>query len=564
MHRLIVALLATVDAAIAAAVGLAATLAPLTLLWVVGFGGDAEWGVLWPAAATVWQFGNLVPLLITLPPEYLAATGIDSAAASFVLSLAPLAFAAFTVIFAARSGVRASRADAWVTGVVTSSLAFAAIVTAVALTADNPIALVERWQAILVPALLFAVPALVAALVTEWSEAGVGAVARVRDRAERLPHHWGDVPALAARGGAVVVVGLVGAGAAVAAVALFARAGQMVALFQAGDADVLGATVITLAQLAYVPTLVVWGLSFVAGPGFAVGEGTAVSPAGTQVGVVPGLPALGAVPESTTSWLLLLALVPVALGALAGWIARSRLVRAGTGRGRSGRMPRPAPGESPASSRFDAGKTAALSGLLAGSASGGSADAEPRDASHSGSVTRHGRDDDPMAARLVITLAIAVIAGGAAGLLSLAASGSLGPGRLADFGPQPGPVALAVGLEVLVGAAILLLSPRGIRRGTARTEAEETEGGPETAAVAEGAEGAAGEAGGEASVGVESSSGANVYADVDAGPSPVRPSMGALGGLGGSAGWGGSRPAAGVPKSEPEATTEPIDLPPQD
>ncbi|MDQ2699203.1 MAG: DUF6350 family protein, partial [Actinomycetota bacterium] len=214
MHRLIVAFLATVDAAIAAAVALAATLAPLTLLWVFGFGGEADWGVLWPAAATVWQFGNLVPLHITLPPDYLAATGIDAAAASFVLSLAPLAFATFTAIFAARSGVRASRADAWATGVVTSILVFGAIVTVVALTSGNPVAHVEPWQAILVPTLLFAVPALGAALVTEWSEAGAGAIARVRDSAEHLPHHWGDVPALAARGGAVVVVGLVGAGAA--------------------------------------------------------------------------------------------------------------------------------------------------------------------------------------------------------------------------------------------------------------------------------------------------------------------------------------------------------------
>ena len=48
MHRLIVALLAAVDAAIAVAVGLAATLAPLTLLWVFGFGGGADWGALWP------------------------------------------------------------------------------------------------------------------------------------------------------------------------------------------------------------------------------------------------------------------------------------------------------------------------------------------------------------------------------------------------------------------------------------------------------------------------------------------------------------------------------------
>ena len=127
MHRLIVVILSAVDAAIAAAVGIAATLAPLTLLWVLGMGGTADWGLLWPTSATVWQFGNLVPLQVTLPGDYLAVAGIDPGAASFVLSLAPLAFASFTAIFAARSGVRASQADAWVTGVITGSLGFAAL-----------------------------------------------------------------------------------------------------------------------------------------------------------------------------------------------------------------------------------------------------------------------------------------------------------------------------------------------------------------------------------------------------------------------------------------------------
>ena len=89
-------------------------------------GGTADWGALWPASAAVWQFGNLVPLQVTLPGDYLAVAGIDPGAASFVLSLAPLAFATFTAIFAARSGVRASQADAWLTGVVTGSVVFAA------------------------------------------------------------------------------------------------------------------------------------------------------------------------------------------------------------------------------------------------------------------------------------------------------------------------------------------------------------------------------------------------------------------------------------------------------
>jgi len=454
MHRIIVAILAAVDAAIAVAVGLAATLAPLTMLWVFGLGGDADWGVLWPAAVAVWQLGNLVPLHVALPADYLAATGIDAGAASFTLSLAPLAFAAFTAIFAARSGVRASRADAWATGVAVGAAVFAALTTAAALSSRNDIAAAVPWQAILVPALVFALPAVVAAAVTEWREAEVGLIARLRDRAESAAHGWSEVPALVARGGAVALVGLIGLGAAVAAVALFARAGQIVALFQAGNVDAIGATVLTIAQLAYVPTLAVWGMAFAAGPGFSVGAGTAVSPAGTQVGVVPGLPALGAIPESTTTWLLLLALVPVALGALAGWIARSRIV--------GERMPRPAVATTAATaSHADPARTAVLQGLLAGSPTITATEQPDR------IVT-----DAAASARLVIAAGIAAVAAAGSALLALAASGSLGPGRLAEFGPSPGPVALAVGFEVFVGAAILLLSPRA-RGGARRLDTEE-------------------------------------------------------------------------------------------
>jgi hypothetical protein len=461
MHRLIVAILAAVDAAIAVAVGIAATLAPLTLLWVFGFGDAADWAALWPASSVIWQFGNLVPLDITIPGDYLAVAGVDQDAASFTLSLAPLAFAGFSAIFAARSGARASQADAWITGILVGSGTFAALATVVALTSANAVAAADLWQAILLPSLVFALPALLAAVVTEWREAGSGVVARLRDRVEIVPH-WGAAPGLVARGAAVVVVGLIGLGAVITAVALVLRGGEIIALYESAHLDVLGATVVTLAQLAYLPTMVVWGLAFVAGPGFAVGAGTSVSPAGTQVGVVPGIPILGIIPESTTPWLLLLALGPVALGALAGWIARSRLVAGSAPRSAAPSMATPLSTDA----ATDPARTSALAGLLSDTAASREPETVP-DAIESSALEAEGATDpreDPIGARLVVALGIAVLAAGAAALLAFIASGSIGPGALAEMGPEPGPVALAVGLEVAVGAGILLLAPRAQAR----------------------------------------------------------------------------------------------------
>ncbi len=307
---------------------------------------------------------------------------------------------------------------------------FAVLGTVVALTSRNGVATVTLWQAVLFPALLFALPALVGAVVTEWREAGGGAIARLRDRVEAAAAGWAETPGLIVRGTAVVVVGLVGLGALLTAVGLVLKGGEIIALYEAAHLDVLGATVVTLAQLAYLPTLVVWGLAFVAGPGFAVGAGTAVSPAGTQVGVVPGIPLLGIVPESTTPWLLLLVLGPIALGALAGWIARSRLTRAGA-------PTTPAPSAAvaaqvPGDGAQDFGRTAALAGMLAESTAARAPEPEPS------TQPSPVEPADPIGARLVITLGIAVAVSGGRGTSGGRGVGLARTRPARDDGPHPG------------------------------------------------------------------------------------------------------------------------------
>ncbi|MGB4778626.1 DUF6350 family protein, partial [Microbacterium sp.] len=197
MNRLLVALLSAVDALIAVAVGVAAVLAPLTVFWVLGLGGTADWGALWPAAVRVWQFGHLVPLHVTLADDYLVATGIPVDGAHFVLSLAPLAFAAFTTTFAARSGARAARAGAWLVGAGSGTVVFAVLAAGMWATAGNPAAAVYGWQALLLPTLVFAAPALAGALVGAWTHGDDGIVDELRDRLAVFPR-WSAVPAASA------------------------------------------------------------------------------------------------------------------------------------------------------------------------------------------------------------------------------------------------------------------------------------------------------------------------------------------------------------------------------
>ncbi|MDR6868073.1 hypothetical protein J2Y69_002684 [Microbacterium resistens] len=397
MQRLLIVLLAAIDAAVAAAVGLAVILAPLTVLWTIAFGVGADWGALWPATSTLWQLGHGVPVDIALPDAVLRDAGIAPEASSFAISVPPLALLVFTVVFAARSGRRAALAGSWVTGVVAGTTAFTLIAAVVALTGHLAIAATPMAWGIAAPGIAYLCGALVGGIAVAWTDGDGGIVDAVHDRVDA----WGDwsgVPGDAVRGAAAALVAVLGAAGLAFGVAALLRGGEAVALFESLRVDGLGATVISLGQLAYVPTLLCWAMAWLAGPGFAVGVGTAVSPAGTQLGAVPGIPVLGLLPETSSPWLLIVVLVPIGAGALAGWIVRSRAVSAGEERG--------------------------------------------------------------IVPRLGTAIGIAVLAGAGAALLATLSSGSLGPARLAQAGPEAGPMALAIGAEVLVGAAIMLLAPR--------------------------------------------------------------------------------------------------------
>jgi Family of unknown function (DUF6350) len=102
-----------------------------------------------------------------------------------------------------------------------------------------------------------------------------------------------------------IVLGVLGAGAIlVAAGAVLAGASLAVHLpgvRAASDAlapGAGGAALLLLAQLAYAPNAIIWGIAYTLGPGFAFGAGTAVTPTGSALGPVPAFPMLAAIPAS--------------------------------------------------------------------------------------------------------------------------------------------------------------------------------------------------------------------------------------------------------------------------
>ncbi|MTE24513.1 DUF6350 family protein [Microbacterium sp. ZXX196] len=404
MHRLTIALLAVVDALVCAAAALGAILAPLVLVWLAVFGGEGAWSALWPTTARVWQLGHLVPVSIALDDAGAAAVGIDADGAAFWVSVAPLAFALFSLLFAARSGRRAVDAGAPWSGFAAGTAAFAVAAVVAWASGTAPVAAVTPWQAIVLPAAVYAAGFLLGAVPRAWDAGDGGPLDRLHDALDASGPAWREVPALVLRGAGIVAMGLVAIAGVVLAALFAVRGGEVIALFERARVDAVGAGALTLVHLAYLPTAMVWVVAYLAGPGFAVGTATAVSPAGVSLGVVPGIPILGLLPEGGSAWQLIAVAIPVGLAAAAGGVCRRAFAREWA---------------------FD------------------------------------GAGAEPVLPRLAIAGGIAAVVGALGALAAACASGAFGPGRMAEVGPDPGPVALALGLEALVGASILLLAPAG-------------------------------------------------------------------------------------------------------
>ena len=197
---------------------------------------------------------------------------------------------------------------------------------------------------------------------------------------------------LCAAGAAGALVALCAAAALVVAVALALDGGAAVELADSTEPGAVGGLGLTAAGAALAPNAVLWVVAWFAGPGFALGTGTTVRPFAVELGPVPALPLLAALPAGPPpTWLGVLCLaVPVLAGAVGGvLIARRRL---------------------PAS--------------WAGAA---------RDA-----------------------LGCGVLAGAVAGVLLALSGGPLGGGHLATVGPSAWQVAPLLSVEIAAGAGVAL------------------------------------------------------------------------------------------------------------
>ncbi len=316
MNRQLTALFAAFEAILVVAIGVAIPLVPLTLLWGIQYGLAIDWAVFWRVSVDTWLLGHGVDIAMTLDPVTAAQLGLPTAGEPFTLTIALLGFALLTVLLGVRAGRRVAETRFRILGELVSLSTFTLASFLVTLTAQHPDVTPSLVQGTLLPTLVFAVGHVIGVRRTRKLQDDRGS--SIRDRINNWPITIREGVITALRGGAAAAAAVVTLAAVLTAAAILVSYARIITLYESLHTEVLGGVTITLAQLALLPNLVIYTASWLVGPGFALGTGSAVSPLATQLGPVPAIPVLGALPPEALPFGFVGLVVPVVAGFLVG------------------------------------------------------------------------------------------------------------------------------------------------------------------------------------------------------------------------------------------------------
>ena len=390
------------DVVVLVGLGLGLLFAPLTLVWAFDDGFATDLLLSWAIAVDGWMLGHGVPLTLTLDPTLAQSLSLGESSSTFVVDIALLGLGLITLLWGYRIGRRSG------TRIYPVSTWFVAVGTLVGLSfvmvffLPQHMVTMELMDALVRPALFLAAGLALATWVGSRAPGG-----RVLEGV--LPETVLAVMRTGVKTAGASVLGLVAlASLALAGLVLWSF-GTMIVLYESLQPGVWGIITLSIAQLALLPTAIVWGAMWMVGPGFAVGTGALVSPLGTTVQAVPALPLLGIIPSNPPIGAIMIVAVPLAVAFIAGVAATTMLL-----------------GKNP------------------------------------GNLWRNVGDTEFHHQPLVQILAASAVAGalGSFGGFVLASmtSGSAGPGRFQNVGADPAQIALWWGLEIFVGVFLGLLS----------------------------------------------------------------------------------------------------------
>ena len=403
MNRTLIALLAALEAFIALAIGVGISLVPLSLMWAVQFDSGVSWDVFYRASADIWLVGHGVDLKMTLDPVLAAAVNLPGGDKPFLISIAPLSFSLLTILLGVRLGRKSFESGARFVGPLSAVATFGFFTILIALSGVHVNATPVMWMAVSFPTAIFALGVFIGAR-GEVGHSG-GRAERVQQKvvgwATGLSSQVKAVLSASLRGGLITAALVIGASAVALSILIIANFASILGIYEGLQGGGGGSLILTAAQLMFMPNFVMWVVSWFIGTGFALGTGSSVSPVGTDLGLVPALPILGAMPMNDLAFGFLGLLVPLLAAFLAAWFIRPALLRA-------------------------LGTEVSFRWI---------------------SLT---------------VLGIALVAGILIGLLAWASGGAAGPGRLADVGPNALRTGGIATLEFLIAASLGMYARSGV------------------------------------------------------------------------------------------------------
>jgi hypothetical protein len=409
MNARLNALATVLDVLVLVGLGLGLFFAPLTLVWAFDDGFSTDLVVSWAIAVDGWLLGHGVPLTFSLDPVLAQSLGLGELTTTFVVDIALLGIGLLTLLWGYRIGRRSG------TRIYPVSTWFLAVGTLVGVTFVMvfflPIHMVSvsMMDALVRPALFLATGLALATWVGSRAPGG-----RVLDSA--LPDSLLAVLRTGIKAGGASVLGLLSVASIAVAILLVASFGSVISLYESLQPGTWGIIALSMAQLALLPTAIIWSALWMVGPGFALGTGALVSPVGTTLQIVPALPLLGIIPDDVPAGALIIVALPLLVCFMAGVGATTMLL-----------------GEKP------------------------------------GQLWRDVHSTELYRQPLVLVLCASVLAGAVTALggfvLASLTSGAAGPGRFITVGADPGQVALWWGVEAGVGVVLGLISGALGRRG---------------------------------------------------------------------------------------------------
>ncbi|MFM9878773.1 MAG: DUF6350 family protein [Rhodoglobus sp.] len=332
MNRRLTALFAAFEALLVVAIGVGIPLAPLTVLWGAQFGFGVDWATFWRASVDIWLVGHGVDVTVTLDPTTAAALGYPGAGEPFTITIAALGLGMLTLLLAVRAGRRVAETRFRALGQLVALGTFALLSFGVTFSSLHPLARPSLVQGTLLPTVVFAVGFVIGVRLTRREEAD-DAGSPIADWVAGWPSQARAIVGTALRAGTASAAVVVLAASVATSLAIAVSYAKIIALYESLHSEVVGGFTLTLGQLAFVPNAVIWTASWFVGPGFAIGTGSNVSALGTQLGPIPAIPLLGALPSGSYAFGFVGLLVPVMAAFLVGAVLGPGVRRRVDGRG---------------------------------------------------------------------------------------------------------------------------------------------------------------------------------------------------------------------------------------